>query len=77
VGPRGGVDTVTKRKIPCPCRESNTSRQVRSLVTVLTELPRLRYVDKKVTCPICTGGGGGYSCFENWSEHVDSFRCSN
>jgi hypothetical protein len=35
---RGGEE-----KIPCSCRESNPSRLVRSLVTILTELPQLLY----------------------------------
>jgi hypothetical protein len=34
---RACLDVVT-RKIPCLCRESNTSRPARSLVTILTEL---------------------------------------
>jgi hypothetical protein len=36
VGPRAGLDAMEKGKNPCPCRESNPSRPVRSLVTVLT-----------------------------------------
>jgi len=41
VGPRAGPDAMVKRKILCPCRESNPGRPARSLVTVLTELRRL------------------------------------
>jgi hypothetical protein len=42
VGLRAGLDTaVVKRKNPCPYRESNPSRPGRSLVTILTEVPRL------------------------------------
>jgi len=36
------LDAVAKRKIPYQCRQSNTGRPSRSLVTILTELPRLR-----------------------------------
>jgi len=31
VGHRAGLDAVAKRKIPCPCRESNFGRPTRSL----------------------------------------------
>jgi hypothetical protein len=41
VGPRDGLDAVAKRKIPSPCRESNSDRPAFSLVTILTELFRL------------------------------------
>jgi len=30
VGPRAGLDAVTKRKNPCPCRESNPVHPARS-----------------------------------------------
>jgi len=42
VGPRAGQDAVMKRKkkhYNCPCRELSSGRPIRSLVTVLTELP--------------------------------------
>jgi hypothetical protein len=38
---RAGLYSVAKRKIPTPCRESNSARPARSLVTMLTELSRL------------------------------------
>jgi hypothetical protein len=41
MGPKPGLDAVAKKEIPIPCRESNPSRPVRSLVTVLTEPSRL------------------------------------
>jgi hypothetical protein len=41
VGPRAGLDDVTKRKILNPYRESNPGCPARSLVTVSTELSRL------------------------------------
>jgi hypothetical protein len=40
VGRRAGMDKMESRKSLCPCRESNACRSVRSLVTILTELPR-------------------------------------
>jgi hypothetical protein len=40
-GTSAGLDAVAKRKNPCNYREYNTSRTVHSLVTILTELPRL------------------------------------
>jgi len=41
VGPRAGLDTaVAKRTNVCPYRESKPCHPVRSLVTVLTELPQ-------------------------------------
>jgi len=40
VGPRAGLDSVAKRKIPSPRRELNIGRPAR-LVIILTELPRL------------------------------------
>jgi hypothetical protein len=40
VGPRAGLNEVTKR-ILCPCRESKSGRAARSLVPVVTELPRI------------------------------------
>jgi hypothetical protein len=45
VGPRTGLDAVAKRRksVHCACRELNHSRLVRSLVCVLTQLPRLVY----------------------------------
>jgi len=42
VGHRASLDTVVKRKIPCLCRESNSSRPAHSLVTTLTELQGLQ-----------------------------------
>jgi hypothetical protein len=42
MGPRAGLDAVAKRKIPNPCRESDPDRPARRLVTVPTELHRLR-----------------------------------
>jgi len=42
VGPRAGPDAVVKKKyIRCSCRDLKLGRPVRSLITVLTELPRL------------------------------------
>jgi hypothetical protein len=41
VGLRAGLDAVARRKIAGPCWELNPSLVVRSLVTTLTELPRL------------------------------------
>jgi len=38
VGPTAGLDAVTKRKHPFPCREWNPGRLASSLVTILTEL---------------------------------------
>jgi hypothetical protein len=40
VCPRAGLDAVAKKRNPCPCRESSPGRWARSLVTVLTGLPR-------------------------------------
>jgi hypothetical protein len=42
--PRAGLDAMAKRKKShhCPCRELNAARPARSLVTILTELLRLR-----------------------------------
>jgi hypothetical protein len=41
MGLRAGLDAVTKRKksLYCPCRESKPRRPVRSIVTILTEIP--------------------------------------
>jgi len=36
VGPRAGLDVVSKRKRPCPYRKSNPVRPTPSLVTTLT-----------------------------------------
>jgi hypothetical protein len=41
VGPRVGLDALVKGKYSSPCRESNPGLPARSIVTVLTELPRL------------------------------------
>jgi hypothetical protein len=35
MGSRFGLYAVEKRKIPCPCRESNPGRPARSIVTTL------------------------------------------
>jgi len=42
VGPIAGLDAVVKRNEShhCSCRESNSGRPARSLVSTLTELPR-------------------------------------
>jgi hypothetical protein len=48
VGPRAALDAVGKRRNPSPFRESNPGRPVRSLVTILTELTRLRHIKVKV-----------------------------
>jgi len=42
VGFRDGLDTLSRRKIPSPCRKSNHGRPAHSLVTIMTELQRLR-----------------------------------
>jgi len=34
VDPKARLDTVAKKKIPSPCRESNPERPVRSIVTI-------------------------------------------
>jgi hypothetical protein len=36
MGPRAGLDTVAKRKIPSPCRESNPDRPAHRLVAIST-----------------------------------------
>jgi hypothetical protein len=41
VGPRAGMDTLTKSKIPNPCRESRPDRPARSLVAIPIELSQL------------------------------------
>jgi hypothetical protein len=41
VDPRASLDAATKRKVPLPYRESKSGRSARSLVTILTELPRV------------------------------------
>jgi hypothetical protein len=41
LGTRSGLDAVVKRKNLRPFRELNPGRPARSLVAVLTELPRL------------------------------------
>jgi hypothetical protein len=41
VGHKADLDTVAKRKNPCPCWESNPGRPAHSLDSILTELPRL------------------------------------
>jgi hypothetical protein len=38
IGPRAVLDSVAKRKIHRPCRESNPGRPARSLVAILTVL---------------------------------------
>jgi hypothetical protein len=45
MGLRAGLDVVDKQKkmYQCLCRGLNPGRPARSLVSVLTELPRLRY----------------------------------
>jgi hypothetical protein len=44
MGPRAGLDAVEKRKRnPLPCRESIPGLPAHSSVTILTELPQLRY----------------------------------
>jgi len=47
VGPRAGLDAVEKREIPSPCRELNPDRPARSLVSILTELPRFPILEDK------------------------------
>jgi hypothetical protein len=41
VGPRAGLDAVVKKKIPSTCRESKPDCATRSLIAILTQLPRL------------------------------------
>jgi len=43
VRPKAALEAVAKRKKShiAPCRESNSGRPYRSLVSILTELPRL------------------------------------
>jgi hypothetical protein len=41
MSPRAGLDAVTRRETPSPCRESNSGRTSPILVTILTELQQL------------------------------------
>jgi hypothetical protein len=43
VRPTACLDAVTRRKNPCPRRESIPNRPARSLITILAELPRLQF----------------------------------
>jgi hypothetical protein len=43
VGPRAGLDTMEKRKNPCPCQESNPGCPACSLVAIPTELSQLLF----------------------------------
>jgi hypothetical protein len=64
VGPRAGLDTVAKGKIPSTCRKLNPYRPSRSLVTILTELllhkqptitlyiRDLKFLEKRTVCYI-------------------------
>jgi hypothetical protein len=67
MGPRAGLDQVAKRKIPCLCRESNSSHAARSLVTILTELPQvkvlvnqLKYKNKKTNLLFLKAAAGDH-----------------
>jgi hypothetical protein len=55
VGPRTCLDAVVKRKILSPCRDSNTGRSVRSLVTIPSELSRHTTNQTPVTPKSATG----------------------
>jgi hypothetical protein len=46
VGPRAGLDAVTRRQIPFSFRELNPSRPARSLPIIITELPWLLWKRK-------------------------------
>jgi len=41
LGLRTGLDAVAKEKSHCLCREFNLDRPTRSLVTILSQFPRL------------------------------------
>jgi hypothetical protein len=41
MGPRAGLDASVRRRNPSSYQESNSGYPARSLVTILTELPRL------------------------------------
>jgi hypothetical protein len=45
VDTRASLNAVAKKKIPCFYRESNAGLPFRSLVTILTELHRLRHCE--------------------------------
>jgi len=47
VSPRAGLDAVASRKILRPCRQSNYGRPAHDLVTKVTELPQLPFIDFK------------------------------
>jgi hypothetical protein len=49
VVPSTGLDVVAKRRIPCPGQESNPGIPACSLVTILTELSRLRLISVYVS----------------------------
>jgi hypothetical protein len=51
-----GYDAVGKKRIPCPCRESNPGRPARRLVTILTELSRLPTNHKAACCMLSRYG---------------------
>jgi hypothetical protein len=75
VDPRAGLNAVAKRKIPCLCRETNSGRPDRSLVTILTELLRfsLKLSGYRV-CPFTqrnTTCGSTYSIMSRVTETVD------
>jgi hypothetical protein len=53
VGPKAGLDTVVKRKIPGPRQGSNPDHPARSLVAIPTEPSRLSsFVSRFVSLPI-------------------------
>jgi hypothetical protein len=59
VSPRAGLDAVERSKNPSPCREPKPCCAARSLLTILTEIPRhtimkmrliIRDNDKRIQC---------------------------
>jgi len=52
IGPRAGLDTVTKRRNPYLCRVLNSCRPARSLLSIMTEIPK-PYLETSSAYSLC------------------------
>jgi hypothetical protein len=69
VGPRFGPDVMARRKNPSSLRESNLGFPVRSLVTILIELPQL-WRDEECMQNSSGKTGRNWATKHRWDVHV-------
>jgi hypothetical protein len=74
VGTGAGLDRVAKKRISCPCQESNLSHQACSLVIILTELPQLSIlINHRYKSIVVTRDTQHFFCISLNIHHIEEY----